>query len=806
MDCSGLPSGILKYFVKERPGLLPRGAVDTSCLVSVFAITRSAVKSVFMLAGLSGAWPAVVQGQDAADAPTAVQFDPGPLGLLGPVGSGQWYVLAEPETSLASRPEFERDRRLSVIALELRLGPMESEAFDAAHDPSVARQWCSLSWWRANGQCYRLWMLLDRWPTPHDDPGIAAYAWLEPGWPQPITYRHASSGRLLLPRLDLWRHGWPQTEAGPRSGALRRPLAGLPERLWLHGWPFRRAGLDEVPEGATSAAPRPPESPQELRLDPDLLIGWTSMDRDVAGRTSRLLPDGRYRYAAKTPDDLLADRDSGANFFVAHPRRGDDRLPDWLAASAMFTNTLARHAADWPADLYRPNYWGFGNHIDEPGVQNWGLELREAPDAPPPLEQAVRSLQRQVRDAVEARGGRSLQRHVGKRFGLGAMDLEEGPESIVTWEYEWPTAWYQLAVDPGVGGIVDEDAATGELVETYNMAFGTEIPPTVDNAVALRVAVLRGAARNFGKRWGVAFYHPNEVKLKSATIPLLYARGASYFWAWTGWVGITDNSGLPYPYQRYYNTLVRTAWQAAPHRDLEALLHAAKIAIVLPHGFTFTPYHMHRLPWLHLEKTGPTGVTPRRVLANAAQEAERLLRSGVDFDIAIDEPRFTRRGYDELVYVLADGRLRIERPQSAAPEWLEAPRPVHRPDLGPRPQLWLERIDTAAGDGTVRFRAVGRLGTGDWENEQESARVSWELYGPDDRVRPAVFPEHGAVWSLELDPDSTVRLEHPVPSAVLPTAGAGQDRLPRAGRYTLRAALCDVFGRPAITYQTFEVE
>jgi len=764
-----------------------------------------AVLAIVVPAGLepNGARSTRARCEDAVTTTAVVSADDGPL---GPVGDAAWYVLAEPQTSLDSRPDWERQRRLSVVAVELRLGPVEEDPGPDVREASGAWQWCGLSWWRADGGCYRLWVLLNRWPTPHRDPDVAAYAWLEPGWPKPLTYRHAASDRLLLPRLDLWRYGWPQAEAGPRCAEDRRPVARLPERLWLHGWPFRRAGDGEIPAGATAASPRPPDAPQVVRLDPDLLIGWTSLDRDVTGRTSRLLPDGRYRYAAKTPDDLLADRDSGANFFVAHPRRGDDELPDWLAASAMFTNTLARHAADWPADLYRPNYWGFGNHIDEPGVQNWGLEPRDGPDAPPPLEQAVRSLERLVREAVASRGGRSIQRHVGKRFGLGVMEIEEGPDSIFTWEYEWPTAWYQLAVDPGVGGIVDEDTTTGELVEAFNMAFGTEIPPTVDNAVALRVAVLRGAARNFGKRWGVAFYHPDEVKLKSATIPLLYARGASCFWAWSGWVGITDNSGLPYPYQRYYNSLVRTARQAAPQRDLESLLHAAKVVIVLPHGFTFAPHSLHRLPWLHLEKAGPAGVSYRQVLANAAQEAERLLREGIDFDIAIDEPRFTRRGYDELVYVLADGRLRIERTKTDMIRWLDAPRPVHRPDLGPRPRLWLERDGPAVAAGQVRFRAVGRLGTGDWDNEREAARVSWELYGPDDRVRPAVFPEYGAIWSLDLDPEATGRLEHPVPAAGITPAGDRRGRSPPAGRYLLRAALCDVFGRPAIASETFEVE
>lgn len=739
-----------------------------------------------------------------------VAAEPGPLGTPG---DHALYLLAEAEASLARRPDWERQQKRSVVAAELRLGPVEPGGANGRE------QWCSLTWWRVNGQRYQLWLLLDRWPQPNVAPRVSGYRWLEPDWPAALSYRHASGGQLLLPRLSLWRYGWPQTDADPDPAGRDLPVAGFPERFWLHGWLFDRQPDDGAAVGSWGERLRPlglasddlhpslvspPSQVTTVRLQPDLLIGWTPMDRDAAGRPYHRLPDQSYRYVPKTDEDLTADRDSGANFFVAHPRRGDDTLPAWLTRSPMFNNTLARRPADWPADLYRPNYWGFGNHIDEPGVGNWGLSLDTGPDADVPEMQAVASLQRAVRRGVEGRGQSGIERHLAKRFGLGEMRLQEGPESIVSWEYEWPTAWYQLAVPDGVGGIVDEDVTTNDLVESYNMAFGTEIPPTVENAVALRVAVLRGAARNFRKRWGVAFYHPNEVKLKATTIPLLYRKGASYFWAWSGWVGITDNSGLPYPYQRYYNSLVRTAYQANPDRDVDALTRAATVAIVLPNGYTFTPYHMHRLPWLHLEKRNRDGVRYRQVLSHAAHEAERLLRQGIDFDIAIDEPLFRAKGYQELIYAQADGRLRIERP-GEPPRWLDGPRPVRRPDLGPGPRLWLERLEPDDQEpGEIRFRAVGRLGTGDWAGERPHARVTWEIYGPDGLVSPAIFPEEGAVRSLRLDPEARAHLPHPIPEEFRSRSRPGPE--PAAGSYTLRAALADVFGRPAIAYQTVEVE
>ncbi|NPV48663.1 MAG: hypothetical protein HPY69_17110 [Armatimonadetes bacterium] len=77
----------------------------------------------------------------------------------------------------------------------------------------------------------------------------------------------------------------------------------------------------------------------------------------------------------------------------------------------------------------------------------------------------------------------------------------------------------------------------------------------MQNACAIRVVVLRGAASNFGKRWGVAFYSPSGSRLKASSIPILYGKGASY--VWIGWVGTGDDSGLPYSNQRHDASLAK---------------------------------------------------------------------------------------------------------------------------------------------------------------------------------------------------------------------------------------------------------
>lgn len=702
-----------------------------------------------------------------------------PLGDPGVVAT--YELLADPE----ARPAYERTRGLTVVSARIMIGPISSEPAG-----EEGYQWYGLEWERLNGEINQFWLLLDSWPGESHNPQVAHYLWQEPGWDTPSAFLHESTGEPLLPRNDLWTYGWPQD---PQTGAgdSRAPVKGTPERILLQGWEFA------LVERRDAHQVTPPSTWETLKLNPDLLVGWISMDRDEHGRPFYRLPaslNNRYEYVHKTPDDLRAHSEAGCNFLVDHP--GSNELPGWARRDAVFHSNHGSKFRDWPSDLYRPNYWGSNNHIDEPGVHNWGLRERTGQDVSLPEVQAVESLQRIVRRQSDERGGERINERIGGRFGLGELRLRE--RNHVSWEYEWATAWYQLAVKDGVGGILDEDATSGELVESYNMAFETQIPPTVENACAIRVAVLRGAARNFDKRWGVAFYHPNEVKLKSASIPYFYGKGASYIWFWTGWVGITDNSGLPYSYQRYYASLARQAIAREPNRDMDALLHAAKVAVAIPNGYTFSPHHMHRHPWLHLERENEHGVTYRRVLANAASEVERLLRMGIDFDIVVDEPLFRKTGYDEIIHAQADGRIRIET-VGQGEELLDAPRPFSRPGLGPGPTLSIE-IEEGADfdDGDITLRAVGRLGTGDWAAEAPHARVSWEIYHPDGTVSPAIFPEYGSVRTLKVTNPIAGEIQHPVPQRLL--QGETPDKLPD-GAYLVRAALADIFGRPAVAYR-----
>lgn len=676
-----------------------------------------------------------------------------------PLGEPGTVVTYQLDADPSMRPNFERENGLTVVSAEICLGA----ATQSSDGDSF--QWYGLAWTRLNGERYEMWMLIDRWPAEIDDPRVLQYLWHEPQWPDALDFVHEVTGKPVLPRLSLWTYGWPQ-DVQRGGGANRAPAAGTPERILLQGWPFNRTSI------VKGASRQPPAEWTTVKLNPDLLVGWISRDRDTDGRPSYRLPDGNYRYQRNSEDDLMAHAAAGANYFTAQD------VPDYLTRSSLYHSNQQGKCRDWPADLYRSNYWGHRNHIDEPGAMILGADCRTPAEAVDRLQKAVRrALLRQ--DDIP---GTLTDAYVERRFGLGNLSLVE--EDYPTWEVFFDNAWYQLAV-PELGGIVDQDTkmfGAASLVESYNMAFDTQIPPTTENSCAIRVALLRGAARNFNKKWGVGLYDPDGFKHRSSKVAYFYDKGATYFWTWTGWVDIGDNSGLPYPYQRQYFSLVRQAAARNPQRDMETLLRAARVAVVIPYGYTFSPNHLHRMNWLHLERENERGVTYRAVLANAAMEVERLIRMGIEFDVAVDDPLLNPEGYDELVYVREDGTLRIVRP-GQEDVLLDGPRLVERPDLGPAPRLTiaLDSPVPSAG-GKVTLKAVAEIGTGDWHAERPEATVNWEVYDEEVLVpitAYGIFPVRGE--RLTFRPE-------------------------KAGTYVVRAAVADVFGRPAIAYCTFEVE
>ena len=422
-----------------------------------------------------------------------------PLGLPGTVAT---YALnADP----GDRPAFEREGNLTVVEMKLALGPTESV-------DGREFQWVRLSFARLNSQTYHAWLLLDDWPRADHQPRVARYLWQEPDWPDAVEFVNEVTGEAQLPRISLWQYGWPQSVDG---GPLSVADGAFPEAVQFQGYPFRRASREN------GQSVEPPAEATVVKLNPDLIIGHMTRDTDVHGKPYWALPDGKYEYRKTTPEDHRRHFEAGFNLFQATPRT------EWLTRSSAWDNNLFWLMDDWPAQLYRPNYWGRAIYVDEPAIHNRVLNERADLAGKLTPAQAVASLHEKLNASLRPNIGNYSQTWINtfidRQFGRGNLWIVERDYPV--WEAIWTTAWYQLAVDQGVSGIVDEDVVMGDLVESYNRAFGTQIPPTIENACAIRVAVLRGAARNFGKRWGVAFYFPYRDAPESRQHPYTVWQG-----------------------------------------------------------------------------------------------------------------------------------------------------------------------------------------------------------------------------------------------------------------------------------------
>lgn len=720
----------------------------------------------------------------------AAALSAAPLGEPGTVAA---YVT---EADLTKRVEEEKKNQSTVLKMEMQLGPVET------HNGKEF-QWFGIYWRRENRQEYQAWILLDRWPTQQkvatgkawpvykNPPEVKRYLWKEHDWESPIEFVHEVTGETLLPPMSIWLYTWPQEIGVPPRGG--RPVSEMHERVQFIGWPYRRDRIEMRPGIA------PPREVRIKKLNPDLIIGSISGYQDQEGRHKDILGIEHYDFQVTTEEDARKDMEAGVNLReMGHYEEFDSwEWPLWH--KAMFTG-----AHDYPAILFRANYAGRTNYLDEPGIHHRGTmdRLSEEQARAMTLEDAASRLISESRSKIwKTRNNYSAiwwNASVDRIYSRGNIEFVDPP--FPAWEAIWQDAWYELRPDNGVSGIVNEDLYADGQVNNYNRAFGSRIPPTIENACRIHIAVMRGAARNFGKKWGAAYYcyYPQMLKPQTdmTAFKILYDAGATWFWNWRGWPDMSTAS-VPYSYKRYMTSWVRQCFEENPNRDMDALLHAAKVAIAMPYGYTFTYNSIQGTKWFPLDRKNQAGVPYRQVLANVALEAERLIRSGVDFDLVVEEPRFRKEGYDEIIYCREDGSVVVERPGQGEETFQQA-RPVERPDLGPPPTLEVELVETPSRvPGQVVLKAKALEGTGELALDPDfmydaGRSIGAEVLAPGDILLKELSVEAFDAGGLEIKGDrhnATIRF-----------------KADREGPYRVRVSVADCFGKTAVEYVDFELK
>jgi len=433
---------------------------------------------------------------------------------LGKPGTALEYNLS---SDIALRPADAVQNGMIVVKAEFSLGPV----VDRHH------QWFGISFTRQNGQTYKALVLIDKWPRGKLAPEVLRYLWCEPGWPDYIEYVNEVTGKSELPRFELWQFGWPQT-ADAKSPAS---FARVPKAVQLHGWPFK---LDKIIKNTPSV----PEKTTIVKLNPDVIIGLAGVHRDVDGRHKESLGRDYYNYIVpQSDDDRKKEIASGLNLFFT--TAGEKQSP-WIWRTNAYVSQMFVYPDDWPAHLYRSNYWGRSILVDEPAIYNRAFDYNTQNAGKLTPTEVSKNLEVLTMSALNKTdnnyGNRILGVWVDKVFGKGSLDIVE--RKFPAWEAIWQTSWYELAPEGTVCGVVDEDFYPEVMIESYNAALETQIPPTVESAAALRIAVGRGAARNFHKQWGTSIYAYGKgalnPKINLTALKCAYEAGATYFWHWYG--------------------------------------------------------------------------------------------------------------------------------------------------------------------------------------------------------------------------------------------------------------------------------
>ena len=684
---------------------------------------------------------------------------------LGPPGLTATYRLdADPNR----RPDYEKQNRETVVELTLTNGP-------TATLDDGAYQWFELSFTKRNGQRFKLWILIDRLPGS-SSPHVARYVWSEPAWERPLEYVHSKTERALLPKLGLFSRGWPRGV----KGRIERE-SDFPARVHFLGYPFKQTATgNEAPFVVPSA--------KVLRLNPDLTVFTIDAFRYLAPARHHLgeneQPFTPDKYRKLTADDVREMIRMGVSLMNDH-HHTRNVLDVWQEPVFVFDT-----ARPWPEVLYRSNYYGLRWHLNEPAVHHSAKYVNQ-PDviATWKPSQVAQSLLSEVEGFMTTWKGYGTWRELENNYGLG--DLEKYHQRLMSWDQAPGAIWYQML---GLADGVVKEHAPGADVPYLNMCYQVEIPDTQRNSFALETAALRGAARNFDRRWGVSLYGSHDAAKNIAGLQYAYAAGATDIWFWSGWPNV-DADWPHYHKLFFFDQLNKFAERQGP-RDLRALHRAAKVAIALPFGyepgFNGTMFDTW---WMHPQRKNERGVLIRQILHNAYQEAERLLRDQIEFDFVIDY-RFTKKGYDEIIYILDDGKVRIE--QGAEQQFLDGPRSVSRPELGTRPTISATLVEPVIQSGDpVTITVTAAMGSSDIArptSRHPLDKTSW-TFG-----RVAVETPNG-FWRRAgaLDVDST----NPTQTSLTTTWRYDKTAIP--GKYRVLFSTIDEFSRWAECWVEFTV-
>jgi hypothetical protein len=541
------------------------------------------------------------------------------------VGAWAKYKMLSTYTYGGEKPPLE--------TVTLRMGPTEARGEETY-------RWWQMECEKTGGGSFSITVLSKGVPIL---PGtsytgdVARYI-LKEGEEGAIEFTNAEDGKPLpLPfswmRLTPHRH-WTASLMGPF------PAQGILLGQMLALWEWSNEG--EFP---------PLGEPLVLKLDPGLLIGTGRNFRDTLDH--RITGGEDYPYRRFTKEEYDEMIEAGINYFTVDPEQAE-----WIRRRPVFCEQGNLKGVRLPEILYRSNYMGAVQFVDEPACYIYGdADAKKGAKRPSDLAALLRL---RVARTVWGREGSYASRHLDHAlreagFNLGDITIVE--DDIPIWETLIQTSWYQLW-SGAASGIIHEGRYQLDSFHANLKRIGLESDWLgAEEMLLFHYAFLRGAARAWGKNWGMSIYGQADPKISPLAVTLAYDLGARYIWYWTS----DHGHHLPYREQLELTRHLRAHEKAHPRKSRDELLEAANVAIALPQGYVVDFSLLWGSSEFAHDKLNEAGVPYGEVVKAAVKEALACLKKDESFDFVVDALDFEQSGYERVVHVHLDGTVKTEK-------------------------------------------------------------------------------------------------------------------------------------------------
>jgi hypothetical protein len=542
-----------------------------------------------------------------------------------PAGAWAKYKMLSTYTYRGEKPPLD--------TVTLRVGPREELE-------GRTYRWWQMECEKSAGGAFSIRVLSQRVPVLHGETGmgrVARYI-LKEREENPLEYVNLESGRALAPKMSFRRDLLPKPLASSRrAGPFAAQATLLGQMLTLWEW----SSEGEFPSVA---------GVEVLKLDPGLMIGTGRNFRDTLD--SRITGSEDYPYRRFTKEEYDEMIEAGINYFTVDPEQAE-----WIRRRPVFYEQRDLKSVSFPEILYRSNFWGAVQFVDEPACYIYGDDdAKKGAKRPSDLAQL---LALRVRRTAGTSGGYSsflldeALRSAG--FNLGFMVIVE--PDIPIWETLIQTSFYQLQ-SGAAAGIIHEGRYRLQPFRDNFKRIGMDAGWLGEKEMLLfHYAFLRGAARCWDKDWGISIYGQADPEISPQAVTLAYDLGARYIWYWTS----DHQHHLPYREQLELTRHLRAHQKANPRKNRKQLLRTGKVAIALPYGYMID-LGLGAL-WasndLALDKVNEGGVPYGDAVKAAVKEAFACLRNEESFDFVVESEAVNRSGYEKVIHIRENGEVDV---------------------------------------------------------------------------------------------------------------------------------------------------